>query len=106
MKKIFKIGFVLLIVLIFGNTAFAKDGVPVITYTLNGISENVKINPLANPVQLGFSSDENIENWVSVKIVNNSDSSIYKNFFPSASCDGTSQCTENWSGEISPSDKT
>src|SRR3989339_123455 len=109
MKKIFKINFLFLIIFLLGNffsTALAQDGVPIITYTLNGSSSNITTNPLINPVQIGFVSDENIENWVSVKIVNNNDSSIYKNFIPGASCDGTSQCSETWSGEISPSDKT
>ncbi|MFA6076814.1 MAG: prenyltransferase/squalene oxidase repeat-containing protein [Candidatus Paceibacterota bacterium] len=113
MKKIFSFVFILSFVLVaFSGTFFttklalAQDGVPIITYTLNGESSNVIVNPLTNPVQLNFVSDENIENWVSVRIENQEDPSIYKIFLPKSQCDNTSQCNETWDGDISPSDKT
>lgn len=105
MKKIFKISFLFLSVFVFGNSAFAQNGAPIITYTLNGSSSDVVINPVINPIQLDFVSDENIENWVSIRIENNNDPSIYKIFLPKSKCDNTSQCNEVWDGDISPSDK-
>jgi len=85
----------------------AAGGTPIITYTINGISASTVINPIVHPVQIGFTADEDIPNWVSVKIEKADDSSIYKIFSPiTTPCDGTNQCSKTWNGDISPTGKT
>jgi hypothetical protein len=77
-----------------------------VTYFLNEVSSNITANPLVDPVKLNFVAEGNVENWVSVKIENVDDSSIYKNYVPGLDCDNTDRCEQVWDGKISDSSKT
>ncbi|MDD5721251.1 MAG: hypothetical protein PHT16_02270 [Candidatus Pacebacteria bacterium] len=101
-KKLILVGFVFLFLGF--KLVLATEVTPIISYTLNGTSSNIVANPVVNPVEIKFSANENIPNWVSIKIEKNDDSSIYKTFSPN-SCDGTAYCTETWNGAISPKNK-
>lgn len=72
------------VLLLFGfSNVYAESREPIITYKINGVSDNIIVtNPITNPIQLDFISDENIENWVSLKIENISNPNIYKLFYP------------------------
>ncbi|MFA5841283.1 MAG: immunoglobulin-like domain-containing protein [Candidatus Paceibacterota bacterium] len=76
--------------------------VPTITnYTLNGVADNLTINPLVNPVTLVFTANKNVD-WVSVKIENETDATLHKLFYSGSGCvDGTDTCTKNWDGILS-----
>lgn len=74
---------------------------PMITsYDFNGVAQNITVNPTTNPVQIDITANENIANWVSIKVKNVNDSNIYKIFYP-RSYDGTSSCNETWDGKLS-----
>src|SRR3989344_4239729 len=107
-KKILKFSFVFLVIFVFGSffatTVFAQDGIPIVTYKINGNPESITVNPISNPIQLEFISDENIENWVSIRIENDDDPSVYKIFLPKSQCDNTLGCIVEWNGDISPSE--
>ena len=83
--------------------SFPAPTSPTITsYTFNGVAENITINPTAaNPISLVLNSSENV-NWMSIKIENQNDISIYKIFQSGANCiDGTNTCTKSWDGTLS-----
>jgi hypothetical protein len=101
-KKLILVGFVFLFLGF--KLVLATEGIPTISYTFNGTSSDIVVNPVVNPVEIKFSASENIPNWVSIKIQKTDDSSIYKTFSPN-SCDGIAYCTETWNGAISPKNK-
>jgi len=71
------------------------------SYTFNGVASDITINPLINPISLVFSASENVD-WVSIKIENKDNTSIYKIFQSGTNCvDGTNICTKNWDGLLS-----
>ncbi|MBI2630839.1 DUF5011 domain-containing protein [Candidatus Nomurabacteria bacterium] len=71
------------------------------SYTFNGSSGDVTINPIANPLALAFTASENVD-WVSVKIENEDDASFYKIFLSGTRCvDGTNTCLKTWDGILS-----
>src|SRR3989344_5549140 len=71
------------------------------SYTYNGLSGNLSVDPLITPVTIAISSSENVD-WVSVKIENEADSSKYKIFFSGNGCvDDTSTCEKTWDGVLS-----
>ena len=73
----------------------------IIGYTFNGNAGDITINPLINPLTLSLSSSENV-NWMSIKIENQDNASIYKIFQSGAGCeDGSSSCTKTWDGLLS-----
>ncbi|MEX2052381.1 MAG: Ig-like domain-containing protein, partial [Candidatus Paceibacterota bacterium] len=78
---------------------------PVITsYIYNGVSESITTDPLLSPLTLVFNTDEDVD-WVSIKIENEVDDSIYKIFFSGSAesdcADNTSTCTKTWDGLLS-----
>ncbi len=73
----------------------------IISYTLNGVESNATFNPdLGETVEIVLNANENVYNWVSLKIENMNNSGIYKYYSPD--CDGNSQCVKTWDGSISP----
>ncbi|MCX6713650.1 MAG: IPT/TIG domain-containing protein [Candidatus Vogelbacteria bacterium] len=87
------------------GTALADVPVPIITYSLNGDSNSITVNPITQPVLLGFTASESIENWVSVKVQKTDEPTRYRIFSPIISCDNSDQCEKTWLGDISyPSD--
>lgn len=71
------------------------------SYSLNGISGDITVNPLSNPMVINLNSSEDV-NWMSVKIENQDNSSFYKIFQSGAGCvDGTNTCTKTWDGLLS-----
>lgn len=72
----------------------------VISYTLNGLSQDLTINPTVEPVSLSFTASENVI-WISLKIENENDSGKYKYFYPGKDCDGKDVCVETWNGNLS-----
>ncbi|MFH1564959.1 MAG: putative Ig domain-containing protein [bacterium] len=76
---------------------------PTITsYTLSGAESNTTFNPNSSEtVEIILNADEDIDNWVSLKIENVDDDGIYKYYSPSDDCDGNSQCVETWDGSLS-----
>ncbi len=80
----------------------AQVSSPLITsYTFNNIAGDITTNPLTNNLTLFLSANENV-NWMSVKIENVDDASIYKLFQSGAGCvDGTNTCTKTWDGILS-----
>jgi len=70
------------------------------SYTLNGVAGNLTTDPLTNPVSIVLTANEKV-NWTSVKIEKEEDASIYKYFYPGASCDGSDTCVQNWDGVLS-----
>ena len=79
-----------------------SNTLPLITsYTFNGDTNSITINPLKNSLNIVLSASENV-NWMSVKIENQDDSTIYKIFQSGAGCaDGTSTCIKTWDGILS-----
>jgi len=75
------------------------------SYTFNGVVQNITVNPVTNPIKIDFTASESVE-WTSLKIENQNDSSIYKSYSFSSSCDGGLICSQAWDGGISPSGKT
>lgn len=70
-------------------------------YTFNGTEGNINVNPITNPVALSFTASENV-NWMSIKIENKGDASLYKIFQSGAGCvDGTKTCIKTWNGILS-----
>jgi hypothetical protein len=68
------------------------------SYTLNGVADNVTANPLASPLSLVINTSENV-NWMSIKIENQTNPSIYKIFQSGTGCsDGTNTCAKTWTG--------
>ncbi|MFA6999701.1 MAG: immunoglobulin-like domain-containing protein [Candidatus Paceibacterota bacterium] len=71
------------------------------SYTLNGGSTDININPLVNNVSMIFHSNKKV-NWMSIKLENESDTRLYKIFQSGSSCiDGTNICTKVWNGVLS-----
>ncbi|HRZ30262.1 MAG TPA: DUF5011 domain-containing protein [Candidatus Paceibacterota bacterium] len=95
-------GLIFLLIPIFRIEAIS---VPIVTYFLNEVSSDVTSNPLTDPIKLGFLASGNIEDWVSLKIENIADPSIYKSYRPGSDCDDMDRCEEFWDGKISASDK-
>jgi hypothetical protein len=75
---------------------------PTITdYALNGTTGNMTIDPLTDPLTITLTASEEV-NWLSIKIENVDDPSLYRIFQSSASCaDGTTTCTKTWDGVLS-----
>ena len=72
-------------------------------YTFNGTTGSVAVNPSAlNPLAIVINASENV-NWMSIKIENDNDHTLYKMFqSDSSGCvDGTNTCTKNWNGVLS-----
>ena len=75
----------------------------VTSYTFNGVSSDVTVNPSAsNPLAIVINASENV-NWASIKIERDSDHTFYKMFMSdSGGCvDGTNTCTKSWDGLLS-----
>jgi len=72
------------------------------SYTLNGGTGDVAINPTAtSPLSIVLNASENV-NWMTIKVENTNDSGIYKTFQSGAGCeDGTNTCIKNWEGDLS-----
>jgi len=71
------------------------------SYIFNGVAGDVTINPLVNTFTFVLSASENV-NWMSIKIENQDDASIYKMFQSGTGCvDGTNTCTKTWDGLLS-----
>lgn len=83
------------------NTASAGSVSPILSYTINSASANAYANPVSKVVQLGFTADQIINNWVSIKIVKTDNSAVYKIFYPQAFCDGVLSCVQSWDGTMS-----
>ncbi len=67
-------------------------------YTFNAVAGDITTNPQINPVTIVINASENV-NWMSIKIENETDASVYKIFQSGANCvDGTSSCTKTWNG--------
>jgi len=75
---------------------------PVISsYSLNGIQDNITLNPLANNLSIILNANKNV-NWMSIKIENENDPSLYRMFQSGDGCvDGTNTCSKNWDGILS-----
>lgn len=73
----------------------------IIGYTINGAASSVTIDPIANPVQIALIASK-IVNWLSIKIENMDDPSLYKIFQSGSLCvDGTGTCIKRWDGTLS-----
>jgi hypothetical protein len=72
------------------------------SYTFNGASSDITINPtVSSPLFLVINSSENV-NWMSIKIEKESDHTLYKTFQSGAGCvNGTAVCTKSWNGLLS-----
>ena len=67
-------------------------------YTFNGTAGDVTLNPIAAPLAIVISASENV-NWMSVKIENQANASVYKIFESGTGCaDGTNTCAKTWNG--------
>jgi hypothetical protein len=72
----------------------------VINYTFNGSSANITTNPISNHLPIVINVNKDV-NWISIKIENQNNSSIYKYFYPGGSCDEKATCSETWDGLLS-----
>lgn len=83
-------------------TNIDKQAPSIVSYSFNGIEQNLLVNPEENDVQIHLDSSENV-NWLYIRIVNISNPSILKTFGSGAGCvDGTSSCGKIWEdGEMS-----
>jgi len=71
------------------------------SYSLNGVQDNITINLLVNNLSILLTANKNV-NWMSVKIENENDSSLYRMFQSGDGCvDGTNTCSKNWDGILS-----
>jgi hypothetical protein len=84
------------------------DPIPVLpkieSYTLNGVQNNLVINPKINNVTINLVANKNVE-WKSITIINEQDSTLDKSFRQGEGClDGTNTCTKIWDGTF-PGDR-
>ena len=72
------------------------------SYSLNGNSSDITINPINTPFDIILNASENVD-WVSIKIEREADDSFYKMFFSNSSTcvDETNICTRTWDGLLS-----
>ncbi|PIZ86321.1 hypothetical protein COX94_00470, partial [Candidatus Nomurabacteria bacterium CG_4_10_14_0_2_um_filter_33_9] len=72
------------------------------SFLLNDISGDVTINPTeSNPLSINLNASENV-NWMSIKIENEDDSTVYKIFQSGVNCvDDTNTCLKSWNGGLS-----
>jgi len=75
---------------------------PTITsYTFDGAQNSIITNPIINNLSIVLNSSKNV-NWMSIKIVKEDDSSLYRMFQSGSGCvDGTNICTKVWDGILS-----
>jgi hypothetical protein len=67
-------------------------------YTLNGVADNITINPSTTPLSIAINASENV-NWMSIKIEKQDNPNVYKIFQSGAGCaDSTNTCTKSWNG--------
>jgi hypothetical protein len=82
----------------------AVDTIPpyIVNYTLDGAHGGISTNPIRSNLRIVISASENV-NWLSVKIENVNDPTIYRMFqSDSTSCkDGTNTCSKVWDGTLS-----
>jgi len=74
----------------------------VLSYTFNGTAGDITANPtVSNSLPIVINASEQV-NWMSIKIENITDHTIYKIFQSGTGCvDGTNSCTKNWDGLLS-----
>jgi outer membrane biosynthesis protein TonB len=73
----------------------------IISYEFNGTAGDITTNPLSSALNLSFAANKDVD-WVSIKIENQDDSTIYKIFQSGAGCvDFTDTCNKTWNGILS-----
>jgi hypothetical protein len=74
------------------------------SYTLNGEQGNITLNPKVNNLSIILNANKNV-NWKTIKIENESDSTLDKLFQSGDGCnDGSKICMKIWKGEF-PGDR-
>ena len=73
----------------------------IVTTVLQGTGSSVIENPLLHPISIELTANEAV-NWVSLKIENQSDTTIYKTFGSGVGCvDDSLTCLKTWNGTLS-----
>ncbi len=73
----------------------------VTSYTFNSVAGDITIDPTVNPLAIAITASENV-NWMSIKLENQADPTIYKIFQSGSGCvDGTNTCSKTWDGTLS-----
>lgn len=81
----------------------ATDNNPIVLeIKVNSTESSIDVDPISNNPLLEIKSNKNVD-WVSIKIENQEDSSLYKMFFSNSdTCvDGTNVCSRTWDGLLS-----
>lgn len=79
-----------------------NEEVYLLGYELNGGAESITVNPTEEDVSLSFTASKDV-NWVSIKIENEEESSLYKMMQSNSSTctDGSNYCSRTWDGLLS-----
>lgn len=75
---------------------------PTITsFSLNGSANDIAVNIASTSIAIALSASESV-NWLSVKVENQGNTSVYKLFQSGVGCeDGGTTCTKVWTGDLS-----